>query len=247
MTWPNKLLHTLRSPHRWDLVLLLIVAGITAGIWIFAKVADEMLEGELDAREQLVMRALRTPGDVMVPIGPKWLRGVTVDVSAMGGMTVLTLVTALVLGYLVLERKFHTVWFLLAATLGGLVLTLFLKDQFGRERPSVVPHLTETMTASFPSGHSMLSSVVYLTLGALLARSVAHRRLKVYFLLSALFLSFIIGLSRIFLGVHYPSDVLAGWAAGTAWALLCWIIARWLQHRGAVEVPRPVETAASTE
>src|SRR5205085_9940078 len=106
---------------------------------------------------------------------------------------------------------------------------------FDRPRPSVVPHLSHVMTSSFPSGHSLLSAVVYLTLGSLLARLVGPPRLKLYFLGVAVLLSFLVGLSRVYLGVHYPTDVLAGWAAGLTWAVLCWLLARYLQHRGAVE------------
>jgi undecaprenyl-diphosphatase len=138
-----------------------------------------------------------------------------------------------VLGYLILERMTHAAWLVLIATSSGLFLTLLLKQYFGRERPGVVPHLAEVLTASFPSGHSMLSSVVYLTLGALLARAVGRRALKVYVLLAALFLSFIIGLSRVYLGVHYPSDVLAGWAAAPHGRCSAGLSRRWLQHRGA--------------
>ncbi|HEX8312345.1 MAG TPA: phosphatase PAP2 family protein [Chthoniobacteraceae bacterium] len=243
MNWSAKLLNLLRKNGRWDLALLLIVSGLTISVWVFAEVADEVLEGGVQVHEEQFMRSLRSPHDAGVPIGPKWLRQVAQDVTALGGVTVLSLVTLLVLNYLVLQRMVHAAWLVIVATGGGLFLTLLLKQSFGRERPGVVPHLTEVLTASFPSGHSMLSSVVYLTLGALLARAVSRRTLKVYFLLTALFLSFIIGLSRVYLGVHYPSDVLAGWAGGTAWALLCWTVARWLQHRGAVE-PSPPEPAA---
>ena len=84
----------------------------------------------------------------------------------------------------------------------------------------------------------MFSAVVYLTLGALLSQLVEERKLKAYFLGVACFLTFVVGLSRVYLGVHYPTDVLAGWSAGLAWALLCWMVASYLQRRGKVEPPR---------
>jgi undecaprenyl-diphosphatase len=80
-----------------------------------------------------------------------------------------------------------------------------------------------------------MSAVVYLTLGALLARLADQRRVKLYFLAVAALLTLLVGLSRVYLGVHYPTDVLAGWSAGLVWATLCWLAARSLQRRGAVE------------
>ncbi len=124
---------------------------------------------------------------------------------------------------------------LLAATLGGLLLSALLKERFDRPRPQVVPHLSLAMTSSFPSGHSMNSAVVYLTLGSMLAGLSRELRLKVYFFCVAVILTFLVGVSRVFMGVHYPTDVLAGWCAGLAWSLSCGLTARRLRRRGLVE------------
>src|SRR5207245_2521008 len=123
------------------------------------------------------------------------------------------------------------------ATAGGGALSAGLKWWFGRKRPEIVPHLVNVGSASFPSGHSMLALVTYLTLGALLARFVARRRSRTYCVAVSLLLALLVGLSRVYLGVHYPTDVLAGWSAGLAWALPCWLVARYLQYRGKVKPP----------
>src|SRR4029079_7138266 len=113
-----------------------------------------------------------------------------------------------------------------------------LKHVFSRPRPDLVPHLSYVTSSSFPSGHSMLSAAVYLTLGGLLARCQSSLLLKAHVLAWASVLTFLVGVSRVFVGVHWPSDVLAGWAAGAAWAALCWLCARALQRRGQLDAER---------
>jgi undecaprenyl-diphosphatase len=224
-----------------DFVLLLAAATLFGSLAVFVEVTDLVVEGKLHETERLGMRSLRMPDDPARPIGPRWLQHVGLDVSALGGGAVLTIMTLLVIGYLLLQGRYHATVFLLIAALGGLALNKSLKAYFGRERPDIVPHLSEVSSASYPSGHSMLSSIIYLTLGVMLARSVKSRRLRVYFVSAALTLSFLIGLSRIYLGVHYPTDVIAGWAAGTAYAIVCALVSYWLQRRGTVE---PEENAS---
>jgi undecaprenyl-diphosphatase len=129
------------------------------------------------------------------------------------------------------------VGFVLVSIVGGLLLSSGLKAMVSRPRPDVVPHLSIVYTSSFPSGHSMLSAVVYLTLGSLLAATTQQTVLRIYVLAVAVLLSVIVGVSRVYLGVHYPTDVLAGWVAGLGWALLCWLVARWMQRRRKVEQP----------
>ena len=150
-------------------------------------------------------------------------------------MTVLTLLSLAVAGFLWLRKMNGAMWLVLVASLGGLAACVLLKGVFDRPRPNLVPHLTAVHTSSFPSGHSMMSATIFLTLGTLLGRFVQERKLKAYFLIVALTLTFLVGLSRVYLGVHYPTDVLAGWSAGLAWALICWLVARALQRRGVVE------------
>jgi undecaprenyl-diphosphatase len=107
-----------------------------------------------------------------------------------------------------------------------------------RPRPELVSHLVEVQTSSFPSGHATLSAVVYLTIGALLAREQKSRRTRLYVMTVAILMALLIGCSRVYLGVHWPTDVLAGWAIGSGWAMLCWIAAWSAAARGLAQPPR---------
>ena len=152
-------------------------------------------------------------------------------------MGVLSLITAASVCYLLMMRKRHAALLVLAAVGGGLLLSIFLKEAFDRTRPDLVTHLSHVFTDSFPSGHSMMSAVTYLTLGTLLARMHKDRHVQAFFLVTAILIALLVGVSRVYLGVHWPSDVLAGWAFGAVWAALCWRLAMWFQRRGAVEPP----------
>ena len=142
-----------------------------------------------------------------------------------------------VVGYLLLTRRRAAAWLMLGAVSSGVVLNNFLKYSFARPRPDVFTPAVQVFTTSFPSGHATMSAITYLTLGALLARTQPDRRVRIYFMTLAALLTVLVGLSRIYLGVHYPTDVLAGWCIGTAWAMACWVLMTWLQGRGQVEPP----------
>jgi undecaprenyl-diphosphatase len=219
--------------HELAVLLGLLVA--VAGTWGFVVLAGEVLEGDTQRLDDRILRSLRRADDPSRLIGPDWMEDVARDVTALGGVTVIVLVTAVVAGYLLLDRKYAATLFVLAATGTGFAVSAGLKALFRRPRPEVVPHLMPAQHTSFPSGHSMMSAVVYLTLGALLARLIARRRLKFYVLEVAVLLTGIVGVSRVFMGVHYPTDVLAGWCAGLVWATLCWLVSRRLQRHGAIE------------
>jgi undecaprenyl-diphosphatase len=157
------------------------------------------------------------------------------DITALGSPTVLALLTLIAGGFLLLDGKRHLAIFVYASVASGGLVSAVLKSLFQRPRPDLVPYATTVANTSFPSGHSMLSAVAYLTLGAMLARSQQRKRLKAYFLLVAALLTLLVGVSRVYLGVHWPTDVLAGWTAGASWAILCWLVARWLQRRRTIE------------
>lgn len=210
---------------------------VIAVIFALFKLASEVMEGETLAFDRQLMMRLRDPSDPTLPIGPRWLRSAMLDITTLGGVTLLTLLTIIVVGYLVARRKRATALFVASAVMLGAAASTVMKVAFARPRPDLVPHLVEVHTASFPSGHAMNSAIVYLTLGALLARTESRPAVRVYILSAAIMLTLFIGSTRVYLGVHWPSDVMAGWMTGALWALLCTAVAQRLQRRAAIEQP----------
>jgi undecaprenyl-diphosphatase len=216
---------------------LLTVFLTATFLFVFAKISEEMLEGETSAFDKFMLLAFRDQSNPAVPVGPQWVVEMMRDFTALGSFAVLFTITLMIVGFLVLTRKRHVAWMVVWSVTSGVLLSSLLKWGFARPRPDLVPHATVVYTQSFPSGHAMLSAIVYLTLGALLARTHTEPRIKIYLLSVAGILTVIVGISRIYLGVHWPTDVLAGWAAGAGWALLCWMTMLWLQSKGKIEPP----------
>ena len=210
---------------------LAALAILASGLLGFAAVL-ELIEPEHHAFDEAVLLALRQPGDPRQPIGPAWLSLAAREVTALGSIPVLALFGLIALLYLALDRHWRAVGLLLLSLPGGLLLNDLLKRGFDRPRPALVPHLMEVQTASFPSGHAMLSAIAFLTLGALLAAEAGRRRHRAYILGVAVLLTLLVGFSRVWLGVHWPTDVLAGWCLGAAWAMGCWLLLRrWTSSR----------------
>lgn len=225
------------------IVAMFIGAALLLG---FGMLADEVVEGDTQRLDMAVLMALRTPGNPADLIGPPWVEEMGRDITALGSYAFIIIVVAAALGYLLLVRKFGLALLMVAAVAGGMLLSNLLKSGFDRPRPDI-DHAARVFTASFPSGHATLAAVTFLTLGALLTRVNADRRVKLYFIAVAVLLTLIVGLSRVYLGVHYPSDVLAGWCIGSAWAALCWAGAFWLQRHGNVERPTSPARAAPSD
>ncbi|KAB7643651.1 phosphatase PAP2 family protein [Polymorphobacter fuscus] len=192
---------------------------------LFLWLGREVRTGETTRFDTAIMLALRHADDLASPIGPRWLERTMVDLTALGGVTLLTLVTLIVMGFLLTQRKYAEAAFVGIAIGGGALLGSLLKASYARTRPSLVAHLVEVNSASFPSAHAMNSAITYLTLGVLVARAASTHREKAYAMWVALLLTLVVGVSRVYLGVHWPTDVIAGWAVGSAWAVTCWIIA----------------------
>jgi undecaprenyl-diphosphatase len=207
--------------QRANATALVLIAGL---LFAFGFIAQEVVRGQTLAFDHKVILTLRSSADPSVPIGPAWLPEAARDVTSLGSMVVLGIVTLAVVGYLFLSGKSVFAWLMLIAVVGGIALSDLLKLAFGRARPDVVTPLARVFTTGFPSAHATLSAITYLTIGAILARSQTSLTLSLYFMSLAAFLTVLIGASRIYLGVHYPTDVLAGWCIGAAWALGCWAI-----------------------
>ncbi|MGR3499751.1 MAG: phosphatase PAP2 family protein [Limimaricola soesokkakensis] len=225
-----------RRPELW-MVLLFLVSLAALGFFLLA---GEVVEGDTASFDEAILLALRNPADLSDPIGSHWVEEMARDMTALGGVAWLSLLTAGVAGYLALSRHTRTMWFLLIAIGSGTLLSRTAKIFFERARPDLVPHGSYVYTASFPSGHTMLSAVTYLTLAVMLSRLEPRRIIKVYIMTCAIILTGLVGASRVYLGVHWPTDVIAGWTAGAGWAVLCLLIAQWLQRRGQIE---PAEDA----
>jgi undecaprenyl-diphosphatase len=236
----------LRRPR--DRQELLILAGgvlILALVWIFSALADAVVEGDTRRFDEMVLSALRKADSPGVPIGPWWLHAGARDITALGSPTVLGLTVLAVTGYLFLHGLYRNGLFIFAASVGGWLLNFALKAAFARARPDIVPHLHEVMSSSFPSGHALTSAAVYLTLGALLMRIADGRLARYYCIAIAMFVTALVGSSRVFLGVHYPSDVVAGWVIGMSWALLCWVIERLVERRAGLRREQADHQASS--
>ncbi|MER9233733.1 phosphatase PAP2 family protein [Mesorhizobium sp. M0622] len=205
----------------------LIIAG---GLWGFEELMEMARATTPHAFDTEILLAFRKAGQPDNPIGPAWLEGAMRDITSLGSASVLVLITAAMIVYLLLIRRPGAALLMFVAVAGGQVLSSVLKFDIDRPRPDLVSHLADVASLSFPSGHAMLSAVTYLTLGSMAARFLPGRTTKIYVLGLAVLTAVLVGISRIYLGVHWPSDVLAGWCAGFAWAMLCWLAARFLQR-----------------
>ena len=212
---------------RTTVIVGAIALAVIFVVWLGLMVASQP-PGDFDSR---IMLALRRPGNPAMPRGPDWLFAAMRDITALGDSPVLTLVTAIVAGFALIRRRIVEAGFVAATVAIGAIVDTQMKLAFARPRPGLVPHLVDVTSASFPSGHAMNSAVACLTIGALIASHTADRATRTYVAIIGVGLTLAIGASRVYLGVHYPTDVIAGWVAGAAWATACWLVAaRWLGH-----------------
>ena len=195
------------------------------GLLGFAAIAYLVSTDATTAFDLSVMSHFIERGETVSPLGPPWVEEIFLELTALGGGTVLTLVALLVLTGLFITRQRGAGLTLMATLFSGTIIPYGLKFLFDRPRPDLVAHLDRTFTASFPSAHATVSMIYWISIATIIARFIDHAILRRFIYYSAFSLVILIGLSRIYLGVHWPSDVVAGWLLGLAWAAFCWLLA----------------------
>jgi len=231
---------------RTEIAVVAALLVVALGTLTFIEVADDIREPGGQAFDQAVLHAVRPfADDPGRPWGPWWLQEAAADITSLGGISVLTLFALIALGFMLIQGKRLSALLLVGGLAGGVVLSEGLKALFERERPPVIYQAVETLNASFPSGHALLSTVFYLTLGVMLTRAFPRKRLKAYVLGVGVLIALLIGLTRIYLGAHWASDVFAGWSVGAAWAMVLWLIAYAVERRQRLH-DAPLQDAPST-
>lgn len=228
---PSALGFALRLLRRTETRALLIWLAAAASIWGFLAIADEIGEGETEVFDRRLILLLRTPGDPADPLGSRSFEEAMRDVTALGGFTLLTLLTIVSTLAFLFHRKRLQAGLMLGTMLLAQATSDLLKELYGRPRPGLVPHEVYVYSGSFPSGHSTLSAAAFLTLATLVASLEPRRATKVLVYAVAMLVVLGVGVSRIYLGVHWPSDVLGGWCVGAAWAFAAWIVLDWARRR----------------
>ncbi|WP_297804066.1 phosphatase PAP2 family protein [uncultured Brevundimonas sp.] len=219
------------------IVTPLLVGAI--GLAVFAAIADGVAEGDRQTFDWTILRWLRPdaadPGRL---IGPWWLQEAAIDITSLGGISVLVVFALIFSFFLWVSRKRLSALLLVVALAGGVALSEGLKTLFDRPRPPVEYQAVETLNASFPSGHALLATVFYLTIGVMVARAFPRNRMKTYVVAWSVVLVLLIGITRIYLGAHWATDVLGGWGIGAFWAMLLWFVAYLLERRQRVHMSR---------
>jgi len=194
-----------------------LIGGVSIVGILFLWLWSEVAAGHLEKIDNSILLALRSSSDPSILSGPVWLPDILRAITILGDSKLLIALVILVAAYLVARRTYYFALVLLAPTVGGMAIVSLLKDHFGRPRPEVVEQLTTRYSMSFPSGHAANSAIVYLTMAMLFTQIRPERHAGIYLVSAALLLTTTIGISRVALGVHWPSDVVAGWMFGLSW------------------------------
>lgn len=205
--------------------LLAAAASIALGT-AFLGLGSEINEGETRAVDLAVLHAMQG----FRAGSPRWVE-VMRDLSGLGSTVVLSLFTVATVAYLALFSSTARATLVAVAVGSGALSVVALKSLFGRVRPHVELAAFPVSGLSFPSGHSSMSAVVFLTLGVLVAGTRRRRAEQVFVIVTAAVLAVLVGISRVVLGVHYATDVLGGWAFGAAWAIAWSLVLHYARPR----------------
>ena len=216
-------LRRVRASARMEPSVLGALMIVVLGVLAFITLADDMAESDGRAFDQAVLTWMQPVAGE--PRGPWWLREAALDITSLGGIAVLSLFAVATVGFLLIQKKRLSALLLTLGLVGGVTLSEGLKALFERERPPAAYQAVETLNASFPSGHALMSTVFYLSVAVMLARAFPTKRLKTYVLGVGMTLAGLVGLTRVYLGAHWATDVLAGWCVGAAWAMALWLAA----------------------
>lgn len=214
-------------------------AGSARPLWlaaiallVFLATAAAVASGLTHGFDEAVLLALRNPADLAQPLGPGWLQETGRDVTGLGSNGVAGALVLAAAAVLALAGQRRSSLFLAAIFVGALLLQGGVKALVARPRPALVPQAARVFTTSFPSSHATVAAALAVAIAVLLARAPGGRRMHGAAAVLAAGFAAAVGLSRLYLGVHWPTDVLAGWSLGAAWAALCWaVLNRSRQHR----------------
>lgn len=209
-----------RLAGRVEARTLAVWIAVVALPWLFLNLADEVGEGETDVLDRHVLLMLRTPGDPTDPIGPRWVEEAVRDVTALGGFTLLTVTLVVATILLIFHDRRREALVFAVTVIAAQVSSEIFKALFDRDRPSLVAHGSHVYSQSFPSGHSTMAAATFFTLAMVLATLETTQRTKLLIVGLAAIFVMAVGCSRVYLGVHWPTDVLAGWTLGASWALV---------------------------
>jgi undecaprenyl-diphosphatase len=198
-----------------------VVAFLSVAAALFLTIA--LASGHIFAIDNDMLLLLRQATDLQQPTGPHWLLNAFENFTSLGSSAVTGLILAIAIVATIAVRDYRSGLYLALVYAGAQILSNGAKVLIARPRPEIVPHLVDAGGFSFPSGHSTLSAGTYLALGLLIAGRQSTTSMRVLVLLAAATPIALVGFSRIYLGVHYPTDVLGGWLIGASWALTTWV------------------------
>jgi undecaprenyl-diphosphatase len=204
--------------------LSLWLSGAALALLAFIRITRELVEGDVTALDHTILLAVartRTP----------WLTSAAIDITALGSLTLVVLFSAFTLVVLLILHDRLGALQMFAASTGAGILTLVSKDVFERTRPEEVQQLIVVSGFSYPSGHSVATSALYLTIAIIASRHIQQSRARAALFLAASAVVIMVGASRVYLGVHYPTDVVSGIALGAAWALALTGFFKLFRHR----------------